>query len=84
MNHFASAEFRSAYDSLPADIRTLADRNFALLKIDPRHPSLHFKDVGKYWSVRIGLHYRALAKRKDDNFHWHWIGSHAEYDKLIR
>jgi len=84
MKHLASAEFRSAYDRLPADIRTLADKNFALLKVDPRHPSLHFKDVGKYWSVRIGSHYRALAKRNGNNFHWHWIGSHAEYDKLIR
>ena len=83
MKHPASDEFWEIYHGLPADVRTLADKSFALLKADPRHPSLHFKDVGKYWSVRIGLHYRALAKRKGDDFHWHWIGSHAEYDRLI-
>jgi hypothetical protein len=84
IRHLASDEFWSAYARLPADIRDLADKNFALLKIDSRHPSLHFKDAGRYWSVRIGSHYRALAKREDDDFRWHWIGSHAEYDRLIR
>jgi hypothetical protein len=32
-----------------------------LLKKDPSHPSLHFKPLGKFWSVRVGIHHRALA-----------------------
>jgi hypothetical protein len=35
------------------------------------------------YSVRIGLHYRALGLKEDDTIIWFWIGSHAEYDKLI-
>jgi len=83
MKHLASDSFWEAYEKLPPDIREIADKNFALLKNDPRHPSLHFKKVGKYWSVRIGPHYRALSKQIDGDFRWNWIGSHDEYDRLI-
>jgi hypothetical protein len=84
MRHLASAEFWECYGRLSPDVRALADKNFALLKSDPRHPSLHFKKVGKYWSIRIGSHCRALGKKVDSNFHWHWIGTHDEYDRLIQ
>jgi hypothetical protein len=83
MRHFASPAFWDAYAKLPAPVRELADRNYALLKSDPRHPSLHFKKVGRYWSVRIGLRYRALATEADGHMVWFWIGSHADYDTLI-
>jgi hypothetical protein len=68
---------------LPLPVRKLADANYELLKRDPRHPSLQFKKVGRYWSVRVGLRYRALAVEVDDGYLWFWIGSHAGYDKLI-
>jgi hypothetical protein len=65
------------------DIRGLADKNFELLKADSLHPSLHFKKVGKVWSVRVGFHYRAVAVPIEEGFLWVWIGTHAEYDKLL-
>jgi hypothetical protein len=34
--------------------------------------------------VRIGLRYRALAAESGDDLVWFWIGSHADYDALIR
>jgi hypothetical protein len=83
MPHLASASFWRAYEALPPEIRELADKNFALLKENPLHPSLHFKKVGRFWCVRIGLHYRALATQVGGDFHWHWIGAHGEYDNLI-
>ncbi len=83
MKHFASSEFWSNYDALPVSIRRIADRNFEQLKADPRHPSLHFKRIGRLWSVRVGLNYRALGTDTDDAVVWFWIGSHADYDKLI-
>ena len=61
----------------------LADRNYALLKTDPTHSSLRFKKVGSVWSVRVGLHYRALATEVGGECVWFWIGSHGEYDKLV-
>ncbi len=56
--------------------------NFERLKADPYHPSLHFKQIGKLWSARVGIAYRALAVRTGDDLVWFWIGSHADYDKL--
>jgi hypothetical protein len=53
------------------------------LKADARHPSLHFKKVGRNWSVRIGLHYRALAVEEGQDILWFWIGHHGEYDRLL-
>lgn len=66
MRHFASRRFWNAYEALPPPLRELADKNFALLKQDPRHPSLRLKKIGSYWSVRVGLGYRALATEVDD------------------
>ncbi len=83
MNHHASPDFWSCYRSLPAEVQALADKCFALLKSDPRHPSLHVKKVGRFWSVRVGRHYRAVGVETGDGLMWFWIGSHAEYDQLV-
>jgi len=83
VKHSASPKFWAAYEALPSAVQKLADANFALLKRDPRHPSLQFERVGRYWSVRVGLRYRALAVEADDALLWFWIGSHADYDRLI-
>ena len=71
------------YEQLPKHIQRLADKNFLLLKSDPNHPSLRFKKIDDMWSARVGKHYRALAFEYDGAMLWFWIGSHAEYDKLM-
>jgi hypothetical protein len=84
MKHFATPEFWFQYRQLTSDVKQLADKNFALLKQDPHHPSLRLKKVGRYWSARVGLHYRALAKERDEGFVWFWIGGHADYEKFLK
>jgi hypothetical protein len=83
LNHYASPDFWSCYRALPAEVQGLADKSFSLLKADSRHPSLHFKKVGRFWSARVGLHYRAVAVEAPDGLLWFWIGTHAEYDKIV-
>lgn len=83
MKHSATPQFWKAYESLPVHVRRLADRNFQLLKTNPRHPSLHFKHIGRFWAVRVGLHFRALGADVPDGVVWFWIGSHADYDGLV-
>jgi hypothetical protein len=83
VRHFASPKFWTAYEALPPPVRKLADANLGLLKSDQRHPSLQFKKVGRYWSARVGLRYRALAVEVDGGYLWFRIGSHADYDRLI-
>lgn len=81
--HRTTRGFWKCYDVLPAEVRASADRQYDLLKQDPGHPSLHFKKTGKYWSVRVGLEHRALGLEHEDGILWFWIGTHAEYDRLI-
>ncbi|MCC6868560.1 MAG: hypothetical protein IT522_07030 [Burkholderiales bacterium] len=83
MNHYASPEFWVLYRALPADVRALADKSFALLKADSRHPSLRLKRIEHFQSVRVGLYYRALGVAVEDGISWFWIGTHAEYDKIV-
>ena len=83
MIHYASPDFWASYHALPADVQSLADKSFALLKSDGRHPSLHLKRVGEYYSVRVGLHYRALGVAVEDGVSWFWIGTHAAYDRIV-
>lgn len=83
MTHHATSRFWISYDKLPTVVRDLADANFDLLKENPRHPSLHLKKINALWSVRVGRKYRALAVEDHGTLIWFWIGTHAEYDKLI-
>jgi hypothetical protein len=84
MNHRASPRFWQCYRQLPEAIQRQADRDYELLRADLRHPSLHLKRVGPFWSVRVGLHYRALAIEDGADLVWVWIGTHSEYSHLIR
>jgi hypothetical protein len=79
----ATPKFWRFYEELPHEIQKLANENYELLKSNPRHPSLHFKKVGRMWSVRVGIHYRATAVEDGQDIVWFWIGHHSEYDRLI-
>jgi len=83
LKHCASSDFWACYRKLPVSIQEQADTHFALSKENPSHPSLHFKKAGGYRSVRIGMHYRALAVEVPEGLLWFWIGSHADYDKIL-
>jgi hypothetical protein len=83
VKHLASPRFWRHYRELSESVRKLADKNFQLLKADPYHPSLHLKRIERVWSVRVGAHYRALGMDAPDSIVWFWIGSHADYDKLV-
>jgi hypothetical protein len=83
LKHKTASDFWLCYKKLPLEIRGLADKSFKLLKADAAHPSLQFKKVGKVWSARVGSHYRAVATPIEGGYLWVWIGTHAEYDKLL-
>ncbi|MFH7026683.1 MAG: hypothetical protein ACHBN1_15035 [Heteroscytonema crispum UTEX LB 1556] len=63
--HYTTRRFWEGYDTLPESVQRTADQCYELLKTDPTHPSLHFKKVGKYWSVRAGQNYTNLEKEWD-------------------
>jgi len=79
MSSSTTKSFRSRFHKLPKNIRRLARKNFKLWLRNPRHPSLHFKKVGNFWSAN----HRAVAIREGDLVKWFWIGSHDEYECVI-
>ena len=81
--HRTTRRFWKYLDGLPEAVRRTAEKNFELLKKDPSHPSLHFKKVGQFWSVRVGINHRALAIKDGADFIWVWIGTHDEYERMI-
>lgn len=83
MKHHASPRFWRCLRALPKAFRDSARKCFEILKADPKHPSLHLKRVGEFWSVRVGLNYRALAIEVPDGFLWFWIGKHSDYDRMV-
>ena len=85
MNHRANRRFWAAFDRLPEAEQRLARKNYALLRRNPRHPSLHFKEVKpRLWSARVGENHRALAAFDGTTFVWFWIGPHDEYERMLR
>jgi hypothetical protein len=82
--HRTNQRFWECFNQLPESIQNLARKNFDLLKNDLYHPSLYFKKVGKFWSARVGLNYRTLAFKDGEDYIWVWIGTHEEYEKLLK
>lgn len=66
MNHHATPRFWACYRDLPPEVQSLADKAFELAKENPKHPSIHLKKVGRFWSARVGLHHRAVAVEVDE------------------
>ena len=83
MNSSTTPRFRQLFAALPAEVRARAQKAYRLWRENPRHPSLHFKKVGKIWSARVDDNFRVLAKTNESTLYWFWIGPHAEYERLI-
>jgi len=83
MTSSATDDFWRCLDAVPAAVRRVARQKYRLWLADPRHPSLHFKELAPgLWSVRITRGYRALGLREGEHVAWFWLGTHAEYDRL--
>ena len=86
MNSHTTARFRKAFEQLPERVQRSARRAHRLFIRDPHHPSLQFKQVHPsrpIYSARVALGYRALGVQEGDDLIWFWIGSHADYDRLL-
>jgi len=87
MKSRATRRFWKCFDGLPSEIQELAEKNYSLWQQNPRHPSLHFKKLqgsGNRFSVRVGISFRAVGwELPGGGVEWVWIGSHADYDRLL-
>ncbi|MBM3322949.1 hypothetical protein FJY69_05685 [candidate division WOR-3 bacterium] len=84
MKSSATSGFWTLFRALPSDIKTRARRAYSIWQRNPRHPSLSFRKVGDVWTIRVGRGYRALALQQGDTFYWFWIGSHDDYEMMLK
>ena len=84
MKSRAVRSFWERYHSLPPGIQRLALKQYRLWLRDPSHPSVRFKKVGDYWSARITDDYRAVGIMDGDTVVWFFVGSHSDYDRLLK
>lgn len=81
-----TGRFRKAYLDLPKQIQQQAQEAYKQFKADPFYPSLRFKRIHStkpIYSVRINVDYRAVGIQQENEIIWFWIGSHADYSKLL-
>ena len=82
-----NSSFWKGYAKLPQHIKDIAKKQYKLFALDPYHSSLHFKRVHSskaIYSARINRNYRVVGILNDNNIIWFWIGSHDDYDKLLK
>lgn len=87
MKSSVTKSFRKRLDNLPVSVQEQADKAYALWQEDPYHPSLQFKRVSQkqlIYSARVSLNYRVLGLLESDHIYWYWIGTHDEYDELLK
>lgn len=86
MKSYTTEQFRRLYRVLPDQVKKQAREAYQRFVLNPAHPSLHFKKVNSHsriYSARINKDYRAVGVLDGDEMVWFWIGSHADYDKLL-
>ena len=86
MNSQTTEKFWKAFNNLPPSVQEDAKKAYQIWEVDPYNISLKFKQihpVKPIYSVRIGLGWRAVGVKNNNTMIWFWIGSHADYDKLI-
>ncbi len=72
---------------LPLSVKKQARKAYQMWKINPHHPSLHFKrvdDKEPIYSVRVSNDYRVLGFLEGNTVLWYWVGSHDEYERLLK
>ena len=87
MQSRTTKRFRKAFDDLPKNVKESAMNSFNKWMQNPELESLRFKKIHsskQVYSVRVGRGWRALGVKEGDVMIWFWIGSHSDYDILIK
>ena len=87
MKSSTTKDFHKRLNQLPISVQEQANKAYALWRTEPYHPSLQFKRVSQrqpIYSARVSLNYRALGLLEEEHVYWFWIGTHAEYDELLK
>jgi hypothetical protein len=86
MRSQATGRFWRCFAALPLPVQQQARKAYRQWQTNPAHPALHFKKLlgtPDRFSVRVGIHYRAIGRLVPGGVEWVWIGTHADYDQLL-
>ena len=86
MTSLLTEDFVDCFRRLPNEIKNLARKNYQLWRANPSHPGLQFKRIHQtepIYSVRVGRGYRAVGLLEQNTITWFWIGTHADYERII-
>jgi hypothetical protein len=67
-------------------VQKQAHQAYSMWLRDPWHPNLQFKQIHPtlpIFSARVGSDWRAVCRRSGNAAIWYFIGSHADYERLI-
>jgi hypothetical protein len=87
MKSSTTRRFWECYDALSMEVKKQAKAAYELFSQNPYYPSLHFKRMHAtrpIFSVRVSIDYRAVGFLEEDEITWFWIGSHRDYEALIK
>lgn len=88
---YRTQSFKKLLDKLPSNIQEDAQKAFEAWK--ENHSNIGFKPLAitsnVVWSGQVNTRYRALAKKDTDEngtstYHWFWIGSHEDYNNILK
>ncbi len=80
------AGFRKSFEGLPADIRRRARAAYRRFQANRQNPGVEFTALNAQQPlgcVRVNDGYRAVGVRNGEVIIWFFIGTHAEYDRLV-
>ena len=87
MKSETTERFRVLFAAASADRQARIRNAYRMWLADPAHPSLRFKRVNDrlaVYSARVDLNWRAVGVLKNDTMIWFWVGSHQDYDTLLK
>ena len=79
--------FWKLYYQLPAQTQRRAVQAYRMWLQDPASRGLRFKRVSRtrpVYSIRISDSCRAVGLLQNDIVTWFWIGSHDDYERLLK
>ena len=87
MKSETTEKFRLLFAAAPPACQMRIRRAYHLWKNNPLHPSLRFKKIHSHlpiYSARVDLDWRAVGILENDTVIWFWIGSHQQYEALLK
>jgi len=87
VNSQVTEDFLVCFARLPDSVKGQARKCYRLWRENPSHPSLQFKQIHgheAFYSCHVSRGWRALGLLEGNMITWFWIGSHGDYELILK